>query len=371
MTKPPICAIREIGGWSSISVTSPARKHKNPRARMAAKLCFTTRTAHRSCKAMALIDSEYHPPRFLRGAHFETIFPALVRRVRGIRYNRNRIETKDGDFLELDWSRIGSKRLVIVTHGLEATSKDHYVLGMVRAFNRAHYDCLAWNMRGCSGVPNRKIFTYHSGATYDLDEVIRYAANLRQYREINLVGFSLGGNLTLKFLGEDWKSLKSVRSGVAFSVPCDLEGCSIRLSAGDSQMYMKNFMRAFRAKVKIKAKQFPGAINIEDLDGITNFMQFDDRFTAPMFGFKNAQDYWKKSSSIHFINKIKTPSLLLSARNDPFLSETCFPEKQIKRHKFLSAEFPEHGGHCGFTLFNSDGINYAEKRALKFIAEGF
>ncbi|MCE9598930.1 MAG: alpha/beta fold hydrolase [Spirochaetia bacterium] len=319
---------------------------------------------------MALLTSEYRPPKFLRGSHVETIFPALTRRFR-IKYNRSRIPTKDGDFLDLDWSRVGSRRLVIVTHGLEACSKDQYILGMVRAMNRAHFDCVAWNLRGCSGEPNLKIFTYHSGATYDLDEVVMHAIGLGAYREIYLIGFSLGGNLTLKFLGEPWKSVKSIKSAVAFSVPCDLEGCSIRLSQHDSQIYLKRFLRAFRRKVKMKAKQFPGLVNVDGLSKIKNFAEFDERFTAPMFGFKSAQDYWKKSSSLGFLKNIKTPSLLVSAKNDPFLSASCFPEKEVKRHKYLHGEFPEHGGHCGFSMFDSDGLNYAEKRAVRFITEGF
>jgi uncharacterized protein len=164
--------------------------------------------------------SSYLPPPFFGNGHLQTLYPNLYRRVRGIVYRRERIPTPDGDFLDLDWSRVGSRKLVIVSHGLEGSSLRPYVLGMVRAFNETGWDAVAWNFRGCSGEPNRKLRFYHSGATEDLETVVEHVRRDPTYQKIALVGFSLGGNITLKYLGERGKdAAAAVFGAVAFWFP--------------------------------------------------------------------------------------------------------------------------------------------------------
>ena len=170
---------------------------------------------------MPIVPSSYRAPFGFGNGHIQTIY-AHFRQVRGVSYKRERIQTPDGDFLDLDWSAKGARRLAILSHGLEGSTERHYVLGMIRALNRRGWDALAWNYRGCSGEPNRLLRWYHSGDTGDLRAVIEHAAG-HNYEEIAIIGFSLGGNVTLKYLGERAGSTHPlVKKGVAFSVPCDL-----------------------------------------------------------------------------------------------------------------------------------------------------
>src|SRR5262245_25997766 len=185
----------------------------------------------------------------------------MFRRVQGVRYERQRLELADGDFLDLDWSRVGSTRVVVVSHGLEGNSARPYVLGMVRAFNRRGWDAVAWNFRACSGEPNRLLRLYHSGATEDLAAVVESVRGAGRHERIGLVGFSLGGNLTLKFVGEQGEQLGSLLQGaVAFSVPCDLASAADRMALPDNRWYMHHFLKAMRQKVRIKNRQYPDQI---------------------------------------------------------------------------------------------------------------
>src|SRR5690606_3644578 len=192
-------------------------------------------------------DSSYRRPNWLFSGHLETIYPSLFRRVEIKKPVRERIETPDGDFLDLDWFRSGSKRLVIVSHGLEGNSTRPYMLGMAREFGRNGFDVLTWNFRGCSEEMNRKVIFYHSGATYDLDTVVQKAQI--NYEEIYLLGFSLGGNLTLKYLGEKKSSNPKLRKGVAISVPLDLAGSCEKISKGENIIYSRRFLATLKQKV--------------------------------------------------------------------------------------------------------------------------
>lgn len=311
-----------------------------------------------------LSTSSYTPPPGFTNPHLQTIFAGRLRRVEGPGYARERIATPDGDFLDLDWARVGADRVVVISHGLEGSAGRAYVRGMARALNQHGWDVLAWNLRGCSGEANRNLRLYHSGATDDLDAVAQHAR--RSYDEVALVGFSLGGNLTLKYLGEQGADAPIARA-VAFSVPVDLAASSGALGRWQNGLYMRYFLRSLRRKVQTKAAQFPEAVSTEGLRRIRDFQGFDDRYTAPLHGFADAADYWHQSSSKHFLPAIRVPTLLVNAADDPFLAPACYPTEVARDHVYLSLEIPEHGGHVGFVCFGEDGVYWSERRAAAFL----
>jgi predicted alpha/beta-fold hydrolase len=306
----------------------------------------------------------YRRPFFLFSGHLETIYPAILRSV-DLTYERVRITTTDNDFLDLDWVKNGSKKLVIVSHGLEGNSSRAYMKGMARALSTHGFDVLAWNFRGCSDEMNRQLRFYHSGATDDLDAVVNHALQ-QGYSEIFMAGFSLGGNLTLKYLGEK-KPHPKVKKAVVFSTPLDLYTSCLKISKPANRIYANRFLTSLKQKILSKSSLMSG-LELSGLEKINSILEFDDRYTAPLHGFHGAMDYYKKCSSIHFIESISIPVLIVNAQNDPFLSELCYPIAQCKSHRFTKFENPRHGGHVGFTQFNKNRLYWSEERALSFFA---
>ena len=228
----------------------------------------------------------YSPPTLLFNPHLETIYPALLRKVNLIPYTRERIATPDNDFLDLDWLRQGSIKLIIISHGLEGNTSRAYIRGMAKAFFNSGYDVLTWNYRGCSNEINRNLRFYHSGATDDLDVVIQHANKINTYTEISLIGFSLGGNLTLKYLGEKGKQLPlELKKAVTFSVPMDLHSSCIKISSPSNWIYSKRFLHSLKDKIIQKSK-VRSELDSRGIESITTLMEFDDKFTAPIHGFK-------------------------------------------------------------------------------------
>ena len=308
------------------------------------------------------VASSYSLPWFLFNVHAETIYPSVFRKVKLNDYKRERIKTIDDDFLDLDWLKQESKRLIVISHGLEGNSRRPYIKGMAKAFFNKGFDVLAWNFRGCSEEMNKALRFYHSGATDDLLTVINHAI-AHDYNEIFLIGFSLGGNLTLKFLGEG-KVSEKIKGAVTFSVPMELNTSGEKISKPSNWIYSNRFLKSLKQKIKAKSV-FKKEIDITGLGSIKTLRQFDDRYTAPLHGFKNALDYYHQCSAIHFFKNIKTPTLIVSAKNDPFLSNECFP--QDIKNEFVNFEFPERGGHVGFATFNKKNLYWSEQRALDFI----
>jgi predicted alpha/beta-fold hydrolase len=309
----------------------------------------------------------YLPPFFLFTPHLETIFPALLRRVLLTPYTRERITTPDDDFLDLDWlCHKEAREVVIISHGLEGNSQRPYIKGMAKALHTAGYDVLAWNFRGCSEEMNRQLRFYHSGATDDLHTVIEHVAGTKKYSAIFLVGFSLGGNVTLKYLGER-NTESRISKAVVFSVPMDLKTSCEKISSPSNRIYSSRFLRSLKNKILIKARQ-KHELDVSLLAGIRTLLEFDDRYTAPLHGFKSAIDYYERSSAIRFVNDIRTPTLIINTLNDPFLSEECFPTSMLANHKFVRLQILARGGHVGFTQFNKNGLYWSEQRALEFIS---
>ncbi len=316
-------------------------------------------------------ESNYRAPFWLPGGHLQTIFPALFRRVRRITQRGERLELPDGDFIDLEWAGQGSRRLAILSHGLEADLNTGYIQGMAAALVRHGWDVLAWNFRGCGGEPNRLLRMYHSGATEDLHAVVGHALKNHPAESIDLIGFSLGGNLTLKYLGENPMELpKKVRRAVAFSTPCDLACSSRQLSTASNRIYMERFLVAMRSKIRAKKLMFPDQLDLTGLARIRTFQEFDDRYTAPIHGFKDAEDYWQRNSSRQFLPSIQLPTLLVNALNDPFLGPGCYPYEEAASNACFHFEAPATGGHVGFTAFGKNGEYWSESRAMEFLQAG-
>ena len=311
---------------------------------------------------MPVLNSNFKHASLLFHYHLQTIYPALIRRVNGVSYEPERIETPDKDFLDLYWTKTGSKKLVVLSHGLEGNAHRMYIVGMAKIFSENGWDALAWNYRGCSDEMNRNLIMYHSGATYDLDTVLQHAG--KEYDEIVLIGFSLGGNLTLKYLGENPDHPKIVGS-VTFSVPMDLHNSCLGMNEPRNRLYTRRFLKLLSEKVHKKAEMFPSEVDPGKLNEIRNIYEFDDHYTAPIHGFGTAANYYKTCSAIHFIPDIDVPTLIVNARNDSFLSESCYPTDSSNPNVFF--EFPETGGHVGFTPPGFGFPYWSEKRALEFI----
>jgi predicted alpha/beta-fold hydrolase len=279
------------------------------------------------------------------------------------------LELPDGDFLDLDWHMhagdLTQKPLLIVSHGLEGSSRRPYVTGLIRAL--PDFNALAWNYRSCSGEPNRNLRFYHSGATDDLDLVIQHALALG-VTAIYLAGFSLGGNLTLKWLGENAeKATGFIRKAVAFSVPLHLSSSSQQLTRRENSLYTHRFLQTLLEKVTEKSARYPQDITPAMLKSIATLYAFDDVITGPLHGFKDAEDYYEQNSSLYFLDAIRVPTLVVNAKNDPFLSQECLPE--AFRSDFVQIELPKQGGHCGFYPRNYRGVTWSEQRAAAWFNE--
>jgi len=314
--------------------------------------------------------SSYESPWFLPGGHLQTIYPALFRRVKRVTCLSERLELADGDFLDLAWSGKNQNRLAILSHGLEAELGTEYIQAMAAALVRRGWDVLAWTFRGCGLEPNRHLRMYHSGATEDLDAVVRYAIGNHTAEKIDLIGFSLGGNLTLKYIGERTPAelFPQLHRAAAISVPCDL-ACSARTLAKRSNwIYMERFLRKMRAKLRAKDRIFPNTIELDGLERIRDFQVFDDRYTAPIHGFKDAEDYWRKCSCRQFLPNLRLPTLLLNSLNDPFLGPDCYPYDEAEANPFLYFEAPNSGGHVGFAKFDGSGEYWSERRVANFLS---
>ncbi len=315
--------------------------------------------------------STYRPPFGLGNGHLQTIYPALFRRPPLITDQPERLELPDGDFLDLHWRRTpGARRLAILSHGLEGGARNAYIQGMAAALHRAHWDILAWDYRGCGAEPNRLLRSYHSGATEDLAAVIDHALAPGHYPSAALIGFSLGGNLTLKYLGDHGPGLPApIRRAVTFSVPCDLAASSAHLEHPGNRLYMDRFLITLRAKIRAKIARFPGQLHDHGLDAMRTFREFDGAYTAPLHGYRDAADYWARASSRPVLSRITIPTLLIQARNDPFLPPQCYPEAEARASAHLHLETPPSGGHLGFLTLRAPADEYwSETRACAFLS---
>jgi uncharacterized protein len=311
--------------------------------------------------------SSYKPPRLYRNAFLATTLPTLLRRVPAVPAIRERMTTSDGDFIDLDCWWQDSPSTVVLCHGLEGNTQRQYMLGMARAFGRRGWNVVSYNFRGCSGEPNLKPYSYHSGATGDLREVLDYL-DRKDHPVTALVGFSLGGNLILKYLGEDPLAvLPSITAAVVFSVPVDLAETTRQMERRKNWAFNRRFIRKLAAKIRQKQEIFPDQIDVSMLRKVKSLRDFDDVYTAPLSGFVDADDYYRRCSCGQFLAGIRVRCLLVSALDDPFLGSGCYPREIAEGSECLYLETPDHGGHVGFHL---NGAEYwSEKRAVEFVPE--
>ena len=316
---------------------------------------------------MPLIKSNYRPKFPFRNGHFSTIYSSKLRPSPDLESNRERLELRDGDFIDIDWSLStkSSTKVAIVLHGLEGNAQRTYIKGQAKILINNGWNVAAVNFRGCSGEPNLAYQSYNAGKTDDLQDVIDFILKKNQFNEIALLGFSLGGNLLLKYLGEREFFPKEINKAVAISTPMSLRGSLEALNAFENWVYRNSFLKNLRKKYKSKMIDFPEKMNLLDYQKITSLFQFDNIYTAPAHGFIDAYDYYERNSSLQFLPNIKIPVYILNAENDSFLSSECYPIQLASKMKNILLEIPKYGGHVGFHLTNQ--MYYSEKRSIEFL----
>jgi len=317
---------------------------------------------------MPLVQSDYNPPLPFKNGHISTIYSGLLRKVDSLKQQRERLELEDGDFIDLDWSfaHTPANTVVILLHGLEGHAQRPYITGSAKYFNAGGLDSCAVNFRGCSGETNRLFRSYHSGATEDLEAVIQHIISSGKYNSIFIKGFSLGGNLTLKYLGGG-NVASQIKGAVTVSVPCSLYDSLIQLLKLKNTLYARRFKKHLVDKLHLKRQKFPELISEEDINNIRNLKDFDDIYTSRAHGFKDALDYYGQCSSLQVLPGIKTPTLIINAKDDSFLGKACYPVKEAEHNPHLFLDMPKYGGHVGF--FDAHNISYSEKIGLNFIKE--
>lgn len=303
-----------------------------------------------------------------KNPHVNTIYKFLYTKDKPT-YERKRIETWDDDFIDLDFVTANSYTLVVLLHGLEGSSQSSYMLSTASYLNSLGYDVACMNLRGCSGEDNRQLQTYHAGKTDDVDFVINHISQYYDYKNIVLCGFSLGGNLTLKYLGEYADTLPElVKGGIAVSVPIDLTTSQAELKKLKNKVYMQDFLRTIKAKILLKAEKIQDYNPDKKLvSKASTFRHLEELYTAPVFGFDGPEDYWEKASSKPYLSKIQHKTLLINAKDDSFLSPECFPYDVAESSDNFYLMTPKYGGHVGFVTSFKDESYWIEKQIANFI----
>lgn len=278
---------------------------------------------------------------------------------------RQRLTTPDHDFIDLDMSDKYHDRVVILLHGFEGNSRRPYMLGMTRHLQDEGWDIVAVNHRGCSGEPNRTARAYHAGETGDVAFVIDHILHRRPYREVALVGFSLGGNIILNYLAKNMTIPGEVIAGAAVSVPIDLRTAVYEIMKSGNWVYHRDFYRKIIQKMKEKELLYPDLLPYQDIINSRDIDEIDENYTAPFHGFKNAREYREKSSALFVLDRVQRPVMLLNSRDDPFLTDSCYPYEVAASSSNLYLNTPQYGGHCGF--WRNGGVYYHESQVSCFL----
>ena len=317
-----------------------------------------------------IINSTFKPAWYLSNAHAQTIYPTFARRSKAAIDYYERLELPDGDFIDLAWATNGLKAespLVVLLHGLGGSVDSVYVAGLLRSFNHAGYRGVLMQFRGSSGVPNRLPRAYHSGETGDLAYLLECLHQREPSTKKAVVGVSLGGNVLLKWLGETGAQ-PLIHAAVAVSVPFQLNIVAERINKGFSRIYqaylLKKLRTLFLEKLALVNRQLP--LTKHDLLSIKTIREFDERITAPLHGFKNADAYYREASSRQYLSGIVTPTLIIHASDDPFMVPEVVPEEKHLSTDILF-ELSQQGGHVGFISRNN--TNWLEQRIPCFLAD--
>lgn len=320
---------------------------------------------------MPLFQSDFNPSLPFRNGHFNTMYRPLFMK-EFCSYSRKRIFTWDHDFIDLDFSKANSNTLAILIHGLEGSAESKYMLSTANELNGRGIDTVSFNLRGCSGEDNWLLGTYHSGKTEDVHFVVNHILDNYDYENIIIVGFSLGGNLTLKYMGEYADVLSpKIKGAIATSVPIDLTSSEQEMDKLKNKLYIEEFLKTIRLKVLEKSFKFPEfELDKDKLFKAKRFKHLEQLYTVPVFGFDSPEDYWLKASSKPYLSKINKPTLLINAKDDSFLGEECFPYEEAGDSEFFFLEATKYGGHVGFvSSFKQSESRWLEKRISRFIKE--
>jgi predicted alpha/beta-fold hydrolase len=315
----------------------------------------------------------FQPAWWCPGPHAQTICGSLCRRSPRVPLTRSRWELPDGDFLDIDeLAGVLDAPLLIVLHGLEGSSRTVHVLELLRQAHQLGWAGLAINFRSCSGELNRLPRSYHGGDTADLSWVINQVRLREPSRRLVCVGFSLGGNVLLKYLGEQGHALpEQIVAAAAVSAPFDLAASVQALSQGFSRVYMRRLVNSLKSKMVLRLETFPDLVDRNALLAVKTLGEFDDLVTGPIHGFPNAAAYWASSSSGQFLSRISCPTLLVNAQDDPFLPAASLPRPDAVNNPALTMDFPASGGHLGFVTgrWPLRAESWAESRVMRFLRD--
>ncbi|HET7922004.1 MAG TPA: hydrolase [Gammaproteobacteria bacterium] len=293
-----------------------------------------------------IVESAFQPSRLLKNRHLQTIVPNVLFKRARPPLRRERLELPDGDFVDVDWTTREEGPIVIVLHGLEGSIRSHYAAGIMQRIHDLSYRGALIYFRGCSGEPNRLSIGYHSGFTQDLE----YFTALLKQREpgtpLAAIGYSLGGNALLKWLGESQHASR-LDTAIAVSVPFDLADASRAIEIGLSRLYKWNLLGRMKRSMLEKFQRISAPISLPDISNIRTFREFDDRLTAPLHGMNNADGYYRTCSSRYFLKNIRVPTLILHSRDDPFMSPASLPRPE-ELSDAVTLELSRRGGHVGF-----------------------
>jgi len=310
------------------------------------------------------------PPFWQYNGFWQTVAPTLVHPVPSFNYQRERITTNDDDFIDLDWLFVDNlEKLVILSHGLEGNSDKVYIRNSAKYFHDRNFNVLAWNNRGCSGEDNKTLKLNHHGETDDIHFIVNHAIKKYNFKKIFLIGFSLGGSITLNYVARKADILpKEIQGVAAISTPCDLESASATLDERKNRFFKKLFFNKIAKRVRKKEIQFPKSFPIEKLEIIKDWKSFDNEFSAKLCGFTDAQDFYNNVSSLPHLHKIKVKTLILNALNDPILTEKCQPIEIAKHNSNIKLILTQKGGHVGF-LEKNHRYSFMERMAFQFFEE--
>lgn len=317
---------------------------------------------------MPLVASRFRPAWWLRGPHAQTLWPAFFRRRPRIDITWERVELGDGDFLDLAWSGPTHGRIVLLLHGLQGSIHSHYATGLMQAVNAHGFRACLMHFRGCGREPNRLPISYHSGKTDDPQTISEHIERRYGQAPYAAVGVSLGGNVLLKWLGEHGAT-SSLHRAVAISVPFRLADAARRLERGASRLYQRHLVSSLQAAYRSKFARMPSPLDV-DVDRLDTFRLFDDQVTAALHGFAGVDDYYTRCSSRAFIPAIQVPTLILHARNDPFMFADTPPQSD-ELSPSVTLELTADGGHVGFIggRWPWRAEYYAEQRAAEWLAQ--
>ncbi len=317
---------------------------------------------------MPIVNSKYKTAKFFRNGHIQTLLPYVIRTRPRLKTEKKSLQTRDGDQISYFHFANQSKKLVLITHGLEGRGDDKYILHMAKIFGEAGFDVLTWNMRTCGGEMNKTQKFYNALDYDDLDLLVSKFED--SYEEINLIGISLGGSVTGNYVSRNASNLSAkVKKACLLSTPLHLESSRVNLETRVSKiLYQGNFLYSMKSKVKEKVQTFDIPINLEQVKKAKFISEIDHLVIAPLYGYKDGEDYREKASCLPHLSKVKIPVLILNALDDPFLGDESYPYELAKSNELIFLETPKHGGHIGFIKSFKDNIYHHEQSILNWFS---